>query len=181
MACVRKLKYGHFEVSQLEKLSPLVAAVLSDQFAATSETKSLAASVLRQIPPGRHGRSSRNMIPRLLGGREFGTVYKTGLLVDSQFGRVISNRVASQAVADMSREADAYEDAVLPILVGEMLFDPVFDARLYAAFLIYTSSYRGAVARALLIELMAVRGCDDAAWQNTLFEALRILGADITT
>jgi hypothetical protein len=67
-----------------------------------------------------------------------------------------------------------FNDTVLPRLIEELLFDPIFDVRLYAAFLLYSTPYRGPLGRTLDQELLTTR--PTAEQSVTLLEALRILG-----
>jgi hypothetical protein len=174
MACVRKLRYGHFFAPQMERLSPIVSAFIADA-SAPAETRSLAVSVLRRIPAHLHSRSSRSLIPKLRNDGYL-TVYQTDSLVARTISSAVARRISRVATARLAEHFESREDAVLAVLVEEMLFDPVFDARLYAAFLIYLSPYRPFVASALMDEVLANRYTTDVAWLTTLFEALRVLG-----
>lgn len=69
-----------------------------------------------------------------------------------------------------------FRDPMLPRLIDELLCDPVFDVRLYAAFLLYATPYRQPLGRALGQELVAARHSGNTQLVVTLLEALRILG-----
>lgn len=179
MACVRKLKYSHFTGSQLQQLSGLVAATLMESTYLDDETLALAVSVLRQMPPQSHGAMSISVLQRMAREQPHFSVLEENRLLGRVGGRVVTERVANYAMARTPTMPEGYIDHVLPVLIDEMLFDPVFDARLYAAFLIRASPYRAAVAEALSVELRSARWNSNEAWLTAVFEALRILGGQI--
>jgi hypothetical protein len=68
-------------------------------------------------------------------------------------------------------------DPVLPVLVHEMLADPVFDVRLCAMFLLYASPYRPHLAEALATELITLlRRRTERLRTLRILESLRVLG-----
>ncbi|MFJ1767909.1 hypothetical protein ACIOD2_46840 [Amycolatopsis sp. NPDC088138] len=176
MACVRKLHQGHFNAPDLTALSPLVADTITDATSATNEMKSLAIAILRAIPAHLQHRSSKSLLPKLLQNHEFRSVYQNHSLLAPGKSALVAQRVYNLSIVHFGRTHEARTDEMLSELVQEMLFHPVFDARLYASFLIYLSPYRASVAAALLQEVAANRPTEDFAWITTLFESLRILG-----
>lgn len=176
MACVRKLKYSHFTGLQLEKLSGLVATVLLESTYLDDETHALALSVLRQLPQRSHSAVSTNLQRHMTNDKSYSSVLEENRLLGRTGARIVTSRIANHAMASTPTIMEGYLDTVLPALVDEMLFDPVFDARLYAAFLIQVSPFRAGTAEALTAELKFAHWNNNQAWLTTLFEALRILG-----
>jgi hypothetical protein len=176
MACVRKLKYSHFTGPQLQKLSDLVAITLLESAYLDDETLALAFSVLRQLPTASYGAVSRNLLQRVAREKSHASVLQENRLLERSGGRIVTSRIANHAMARTPTVMGGYVDSILPSLIDEMLFDPVFDARLYAAFLIQVSPYRAGTAEALTTELKFAHWNNNQAWLTTLFEALRILG-----
>lgn len=86
---------------------------------------------------------------------------------------VLAERVSNAAVANLGT---TFNDPTLKHLVEETLCDPVFDGRLYAAFLLYATPYREPLGHALQKELLTAWHNDNARLMVTLLEALRILG-----
>lgn len=176
MACVRKLRYGQFTGTQLGMLSNLIAEVLLDQGHLDDETGALAVSVMRQLPAQAHAGLGSRMLRRIARDGMHVSVIAENRLVGGKAGRVMAERIANYASARTPTAWDGYIDDVLPVLIDEMLFDPVFDARLYAACLIHSSPYRATVAEALGLELTSARWSGNLAWVTAVFEALRKLG-----
>jgi hypothetical protein len=176
MACVRKLSYGQFTGPQLTTLSGLVATTLLERDHLDDETRALAVSVLRQLPRQSHGSLGRSMLQQIARERFHISVLEENRLLDRAGGRLVADRIAACACARTPTAWEGYVDRVLPILIDEMLFDPVFDARLYAACLIHASPFRPAVADALTTELPSALSSSNLARVTAIFEALRKLG-----
>jgi hypothetical protein len=176
MACVQKLKYSQFNEPQLRRLSDLVAAALLEPSHLDDETGALASSVLRQLPHQFHGSVGKKALANMSRERDRTAILDENRLKSKTGGLIIATRIANYAMARTPTMLEGYVDNVFPVLIDEMLFDPVFDARLYAAFLIYASPYRQATAEALAVELKSAQWSGDLAWITTIFEALRILG-----
>lgn len=176
MACVRKLKYTQFTGPQLQRISDLVAATLMEPTYLDDETLSLAVSVLRQLPRQSYGALSQSLLKRMTRDRSHISVLEENRLLGQSVRRVVTQRIANHAMARTPTVLEGYIDHILPILVDEMLFDPVFDARLYAAFLIHASPYRLTITEALTAEIRSAHWIGNQAWLTAIFEALRILG-----
>jgi hypothetical protein len=185
MACVRKIDYGHFSARQLTVISGILGDALNDAMndphgsgTLGAETLALASSVLRQIPPHLHHPRTR-AVQRRLGDAGIGPPSLPGAgpsLPPEHVTRATAQRLSNRAMASLATPATDYVDRVLPRLVEEMLFHPVFDVRLYAAALIHASPYRTTMARGLAEELSATWRSGDEMWLTTLLEALRKLG-----
>lgn len=177
MACVRKIKCGHFQGPQIMALSDTVAALLSDggdQLGA--ETRALAVSVLRQIPPRLRNTPAVNALGRLKHDQGSASVLQDNRLRDRKLAIIEATRAANYVMAHTQTLAEGYVDSFLPLLIEELLFDPVFDIRLYAAALIRVSPYRPAVAKWLASGLATAIHNEDQVWLTVLLEALRQLG-----
>jgi hypothetical protein len=157
-------------------LSGLIAGTLLEQDHLDDETSALAVSILRRLPANSHGNLGRTMLQRIAKDRLYGSVLDENRLIDRTGGCIVAERIANYASARTPTAWDGCIDEVLPTLVDEMLFDPVFDARLHAACLIYASPYRAATAEALAVELSPAHWDSNLAQVTAIFEALRKLG-----
>ena len=174
LACVRKLRYGHFTEPQMYQLVPVVQELVSDA-SHYEDAHLLAAELLRHLP-GSSVTTGKARLRRVLAtDRRLHQVASAGRLVDTEISQPLVNRVVSATVAAMPWEVPSFEDQVLPVLIDKMLFSPVFDQRLYTAIMISGTPYRRALATALARELVGPRlHCLDIA--PTVLEALRVLG-----
>jgi hypothetical protein len=174
LACVRKVARGHFTPGQVSFLASVVVGLLGDS-ARHDDARTLAASLLRQMPQAVPTSEARKMRTRLTGDQTVGQILTTGRLgsPSATAGRV--RRIVSAATARMPREALWVYDETLDGLVDELLFSPVADVRLGAAFLIHATPYREPIAAALATELAS-----SATVQTDLaiciMDALRLLG-----
>lgn len=176
MACVRKLNYRHFTAPQLERLADRLAAILLDPAHHDADTRALAVYLIRRLPARSHGREASTALRRVAREPIASTILRRNRLVEPENARLVAERVAGHATARLPTMTGGYVDDVLPSLVEEMLFDPIFDVRLYAAFLISVSPYRPTVAEALTTELDALRPPDDPVLLTGILEGLRRLG-----
>ncbi len=183
MACVRKINYGHFSARQLTALSAVLGDVLGDTTDRThaagglgEETLALALSVLHQIPPHLHHGRTRAVQRRLGDTGEPHAALRGSALPPGRIARTAAQRLSHEAEARLTTPATGHIDHVLPQLVEEMLFHPVFDVRLYAAALIRASPYQATMAQGLAKELTATWRSGDEMWLTALLEALRQLG-----
>src|SRR5207248_2061228 len=86
-------------------------------------------------------------------------------------------RLCDSVLSTAAGEGPLPPDPVLPVLVHEMLADPVFDVRLCAMFLLYASPYRPHLAQALATELITLlRRRTDRLRTLRILESLRVLG-----
>ncbi|WP_285685466.1 hypothetical protein [Actinoplanes sp. NBRC 103695] len=154
MACVRKIRYRHFTEAQLGTIAWYSTEVAADS-TVNEETRSLAASILRTVatPPD----AERT-------------------IVSPAMASLLTSRVLDGTLSQLSHDVDGYRDLELARIIHDMLFDPVFDSRLYAAFLLQASPYRDGVAAALTSEVARADLRAGSAWVTTLFEALRVVG-----
>ncbi|WP_146060309.1 hypothetical protein [Amycolatopsis sp. CA-128772] len=154
LACFRKVGQGHFRSGQLVVISDLLTDLLGGPV--TAGTAALAGAILRQLPLGLRQR------------------------VPARIWDLVSTRSPAWSVADEITAAvaaattEAWDDAVLRELVRESVFADVFDQRLYAQFMIYSTPYRVPVARELGAALRRRRHDKDRA--VPLVEALRVIG-----
>lgn len=162
LASVRKLRYGHFSPAHLHKLTPVIADIISE--GRNGDRLSLAAALLKMLPAA---------IRQRIGHRIWTSAMRS--LEQRSVSSCLIDRLCDATVAGLER-TPRFNDTVLPRLIEELLFDPVFDVRLYAAFLLYATPYRQPLAHALSRELLASRHRGDSQWTVTLLEALRILG-----
>lgn len=160
LASVRKLRYGHFSTAQLRKLVPVIVDILAD--GKNGARLSLAATLLRMIPPEMRHRVNNRIL----------AMAAEKLERTSTQSRVV-DRLCQATVAGLDPDR-AFTDQILPHLLDELIFDPNFDVRLYAAFLLYSTPYREPLGHALNRELLTIR--PTAPLAETLVEALRILG-----
>jgi hypothetical protein len=171
MASFRKVDYRHFDTRQLERLARTVQACAgTDPFSDQIEP-------LRLHLAAAHPEFAR----ALLGGvrqrfpdepaRDRAAGHHTTADTAGSVRRVVA-RLGSVA-------PDGVQDLGIPAaLVSETLASPLFDVRLYAAFLLAATPYRSVVADGFAAELarpMAVRRAGIAV---PLLEGLRVLGDD---
>ncbi|MBF5032429.1 MULTISPECIES: hypothetical protein [unclassified Micromonospora] len=173
LACVRKLRFGHFSEPQVRQLVPIV-----NDFATNpthyEDARLLAAELIRRIPADLPSDLRR----RLREAAFHNDVAARGSLPESSPKRVLAEGIANSTVARMASHVPRFLDTLLPDLIEEMLFSPVFDVRLNAALLPFGTPYRAPLAASLAIEVVnQVRGGETGV-ARTLIEALRILGSD---
>ncbi|MEV7097741.1 hypothetical protein AB0M80_33305 [Amycolatopsis sp. NPDC051045] len=157
LACFRKVGQGHFQNGQLVVVCDILTELLGGPV--TASTMALAGAVLKQLPVG-----LRHRVPA--------RVWK---LLSAEPAASSKWSVTEDIVAAVAaRSTEAWDDAVLWQLVHESVFAEVFDQRLYAQFMIYSTPYRVPVARALAAALRHRRR--DKGWAVPLVEALRVIG-----
>lgn len=160
LASVRKLRYGHFSSAQLRKLVPVIVDIIAE--GRSGARLSLAATLLKMIPA-----EMRQRVNTRIWGMAAERLEAT-----STQSRMVE-RLCHATVAGLDPDR-TFTDPVLTHLLDELMFDPNFDVRLYAAFLLYSTPYREPLGHALTRELRTVRPTNPLA--ETLVEALRILG-----
>lgn len=163
LASVKKLRFGQLDHDQMAQLVP----ALLDQVRAgrASNESRLAAMILTMLPVA---------AVRKWGTRLWQTTSE--LLADFNSSSPLVDQISAEAQADLAGRGVGAPDLVLPRLVHEIFFDPVFDKRLYTCFLIYATPYRVPVAQALAKELVRVYRTGPADRTVILLEALRVLG-----
>lgn len=175
LACIRKVADGHFTPSQLRELVPVVGEFLEDP-ASVADARAVAVELIRRfasdLPPEAKARLRRlrHEQPAL------GHVLSAGRLAAAETARVVVDRLAAAATLGLPREIPSFTDELLPVLVEEMLYDPVYDIRLYASMLLYATPYRAPMAAALALELARAVGVRDAGLAASILGGLRFLG-----
>jgi hypothetical protein len=163
LASVRKIRYGHFDEPQLRRLAPVVHDMLGNE-SGYLDARQLATELLRRLPTDRAAKPRSPMAPAPVP-----SLRPDSLLVD---------RLVNAALARMPRELPTFHDRLLPAFIGEMLYSPVLDERLYAAILLSGTPYRTPIATALCTEI--TRGSTlrnrDVSLASAIIEGLRILG-----
>lgn len=170
LASVRKLRYGHFSGPQLRRLVPLVTEIALDG-AGNEDLRSLAAEVLRQVPED---------LAAAVSSRQRQPAHHKGLAPQlpaaPEAANALVERVTNTTLASSPAEEVNFTDTLLQALIEELLLDPVFDVRLYAATLLLVTPYRRALAATLALELSRSVAARDSHGSSVLVEALRILG-----
>jgi hypothetical protein len=159
LACVRKVAGGHFSDSQLRAVAGISTDVLSCGSAGTGQLRAHATAVLDGISAG----------PREAAGQEHPPL-------PALPGGPAAGLIAARSRSLLPREIRGFDDHVLAALIGELLHHPIADRRLYAAFLIQATPYRGPVASSLAWALRGASGPERIPLATRLLEALRILG-----
>lgn len=175
LACVRKLRYGHFSQPQVRRLVPIVTELTLDP-TRHEDTRPLAAALLRQLPADVSAPTGSRLRRAVAADRSLHQVLTAGRLAGAAADHTLVERVTNTTTANMPRYLPHFHDELLPVLVDEMLFSPVLDVRLYATGLLSGTPYRAPLAAALALELggqVTTRGIDVA---RAIVEALRILG-----
>ncbi len=151
LACVRKLRLGHFSPAQRHRIVNVVRAL-----PLRGDTGRIVDAMLRYTE--RAGRA-----PVSVEARPSRT---DPLTRDRAVGRVVS-------AARLARGSDP----ALELLVGEMLFALGPGTRLSAASLLAASPYRVGIASALTAELTSSRVVlDRSGWPDVVLAALRMIG-----
>ena len=173
LACVRKVRFGHFTPEQLQELVPVVAGMMLDR-SGLEEAAPLAVELLRNLPPELRTRADAELRCAVASDRMLREVHAAGRLATPASATTLVDRLMLCAQVDLAR--NPFSDDLLPTLLDEMLFDPVFDVRLYASLLIYGTPYRQPVAAALALELAKPRVVGDVTLAGSMLGALRVLG-----
>jgi hypothetical protein len=175
LACVRKVRDGHFSADQLATVSGAIGDLVTGGDAHPG-TIALAVDVLRRLPaPVRDG------VGRRIGGllsadRTLSEVMAAGRLASTGPSRVVVNRVVQATTAGAVREPTGFTDELLPTLVDEMLFSPVLDTSLMSAMLVRSTPYAPSLAAALAAELASPRVVSDMPLACAMLGTLRTVG-----
>lgn len=161
LACFRKVRYRHFTPLQLAMVMDVLVELLAGSVPA--ETSSLALAVLRLLPDRMKSQLDHGIWDRL----------PAMLTAADGQGRLVA-RVRDNVSASLAGRIPTPRDAHLHTLISEAVFCDVFDQRLYAQLMLYSTPYRPAVADALGREL--ARSWHDPVLAVPLLEALRVLG-----
>lgn len=160
LTSVKKLRDGHFSLAQVRSLLPVLFELLTGN----QEEAGLAARMFAALPG-----DLRAQLPRRIRTA-------TGLAAAGTADESVV-RLCDSVLSTAAGEDPLPPDPVLPVLVHEMLADPVFDVRLCAMFLLYASPYRPHLARALAAELVTLlRRRTNRHRTLRILESLRVLG-----
>ncbi|MGH3097360.1 MAG: hypothetical protein ACRDMV_15365 [Streptosporangiales bacterium] len=163
LASVRKSWHGHFSDTEARVLTRSLRGLVGDS-GSDPETGALAVLVLDNL-------RERAGLPRV-GSRSSAVVPTTGPTAGLLLGRV-------QAAIDIAAGAgDVAMDEVLAVLLGELLFNPVPDTRLYTGMLLKASPYAGPVADALVAELARRETLGNTLLASRLVDALCVVGGN---
>ncbi|MGN9812568.1 hypothetical protein ACTMSW_24845 [Micromonospora sp. BQ11] len=173
LASVRKLRFGHFTDVQMPRL---VAVLHELTFDATRQydVQPLAVELLRRLPKTASA-ASRNRLSAIAADPTLHQVLSTGRLADVEASSKLIDRITHAAISVMPRDVPHFRDDVLPALLDEMLFSPVFDVRLQAAIAVSGTPYRLPLAAELAEELGDPAKLS-APVAPAMIEALRLLG-----
>ncbi|MGK5740034.1 hypothetical protein [Micromonospora sp. URMC 103] len=172
LGAIRKLQYGHFTKPQTTQLVSIAHAMLIDSTPNVS-TQPLAAELLRRVPDECAATMQARQVP---GSHASAAGANAGRTERDEATRAVARRIARATVAWMPFDVLNFRDRLLPVVLHEMLFSPVFDVRMYAAMLLAGTPYRRPLAAILGTELSASAPGGPVRWTLTLIEALRIIG-----
>ena len=175
LACVRKVAYNHFTPDQRQGLVPMVRGFVDDPDLAAG-VRTLAVHLLRRFASELPSDARVQLRQALRDQPMLVQVFTAGRLAAAETARIVIDRVVAAATAGLPREIPAYADDLVSVLVEEMLYDPVFDIRLYAAMLLYATPYRAPMAAALASELARAVGVRDTNLAASILGGLRFLG-----
>jgi hypothetical protein len=174
LACVRKVARGHFTPSQVKYLASVVVGLLDDPVR-HDDARTLAASLLRQMPDAVPPGAAQKMSTWLGADEALGQILTTGRLAAQGSASSRVRRIVSAVAAQMPREGPWLYDEMLAAITDEMLFSSVSDVRLCATFLIHATPYRFPIAAVLAAELSrCARVQPDLAM--CIMDSLRLLG-----
>ncbi|MDT5026021.1 MAG: hypothetical protein QOE61_2447 [Micromonosporaceae bacterium] len=175
LACIRKVRFGHFTPDQLNGLVPVVTQMLGDPDS-HADAGALGVEVVRQLPPVLRAEADAGLRRALGNDRTLHEVLAFGRLAPTTLSRVVVERIVRAVAGELIRDSPGFSDDVLPTLVDEMLYHPVFDIRLYAAMLIHASPYREPMAIAFAGELAKPQVVNDPTLATSLLHGLRVFG-----
>lgn len=174
LASVRKLRYGHFTEAQTNMVTAVLRGLLSDRNP-HGDVQSLAAELIRELSMTAPA-TTRDRLRRIVDDPRIRRLLAANRSTDNiDAGRNLIDRVVRATESMMPRHLPNFVDEMLPVLLGEMLFNPVSDVRLHAALAVGGTPYRVPVAVALTAELTeATLRRDDVA--PAIIESLRLIG-----
>lgn len=175
LGSVRKTRFGHFTGPQQERLTTIAVEILLDPLH-HSYAHPLAAEIIRLSPSAEILQNSRLM--RILAtDTVLHSVVTDGRTYPEPQSNSVIVRICEHATGRVSTTS-GYRESILPQLVDEMLFSPVTDVRLYAAFLVGATPYRIHVAAALAEELARESVIRDEDLAQSILRALRSIGGE---
>jgi transcriptional regulator with XRE-family HTH domain len=175
LACIRKVRYGHFTTEQMVGLVPIVLEMLDDPDS-HEDAGALGVALLRRLPRNMWQGAGAALTRALAGDRTLSEVLSVGRLAARAQAGFVVDRLVAGAVGRLGREAPGFTDDLLPSLIDEVLYAPILDVRLYGALLLGSTPYGRAVAAAAAVELAKPQVLADATLASSLLGVLRILG-----
>ena len=172
LASVRKLRLGHFSHAQLPALVPAVRELACEP-AWREDMQPLAVEVLRNLP-GTASAVGRRHLRRLVADPTLTQVHDTDWLAGADACQRVVERIDNAVVNSMPGDPPFHDD-VLPVLLDEMLFSPVFDVRMHAALAVRGTPYRNRLATVLSAEVVD-RAVLASPVATAMIEALRLIG-----
>jgi hypothetical protein len=175
LACVRKLDHDHFTPGEASCLASIVVSLLGDP-ARHDDARIVAVSLLSRLPPDVPATVAAKLRTVVAGDEALSRVAATGRLGTTGQAAGLVTRVAGAAMARMPREGPWLYDDTLAVVLDEMLYDPVPDVRLEAAFLLNATPYRAPVAAELGAELSRCAAAADTGLATSILDSLRLIG-----
>jgi hypothetical protein len=175
LACVRKLDHGHFTAAESKYLASVVVRLLGDP-ARHDDARIVAMGLLRRLPTDVPAAVAARLRAVVAGDEALSRVAATGRLGTWGQAAGLVTRVVAAAMARMPREGPWLYDDTLAVVLDEMLYDPVPDVRLEAAFLLNATPYRAPVAAELGAELSRCATGADTGLAMCILDALRLIG-----
>lgn len=175
LACVRKLDHGHFTADESRHLASVLVSLLGDP-ARHDDARIVAMNLLRRLPTDVPAAVAAKLRTMVAGDEALSRVAATGRLGTSGQAAGFVTRLVGAATAKMPREGPWLYDETLAKVVDEMLYDPLPDVRLEAAFLLNATPYRAPVAAELGAELCRCAAGADTGLAICILDALRLIG-----
>lgn len=174
LACVRKIRYAHFDDDELRVIGTVITELLAGP-RRHDDAQALAAELSRQFPVGLQATAGRQ------GRRQTAVVGAVEqVLINGRLAtagtQVLVDRITRSVTARMRDCPAGFRDEVLPGLIDEILFSPVLDVRLYTAILVRATPYRDPLARVLAAEIARPGTIGNAELATTIVGCLRIIG-----
>ncbi len=174
LACVRKLRYGHFTEEQVDELFPVVLEILRDPDS-HADAAPVAVELLRRFGEYTAPGVPAELRRALKKDRTLHEVGATGRLAPEATSSVIVDRIVATTAAALGNDA-VFADSMLAQLLDDLLFAPVFDVRFNANILLRATPYRTPVAAAIAAELGRPNAVPEPALASCLLGSLRVLG-----
>jgi len=168
LACVRKLRDGHFTAEQQRVLAAVLPELLRQENA-HPRAGALILELVRRLPTALRAVADRRLPRGVAPGPR--RAIAAGLATQP----VVSRLVHATAVTPV-RETPGFVDDLLPTVLEEMLFAPILPVQLHAALLIRATPYQPAVAAAIAGELATPRVVADAPLACALLLSLGLMG-----
>ncbi len=167
LACVRKIRFGHFTPEQLDVITPRIGELLHDPLL-RADAHAVALALRRRAAPA--------PAARLVGPVDAAGLGDLQLSLPSPHeAATLARRVIAAATAGLLRDPGPAADDTFLELVTEILFHPSADQRLYAAMFVAESPYGPSLAAALAAELNPA-AAGQTELNLRLLAALRALG-----